>query len=85
MWGESGEAPLGLVADDFAVWTPLALPALENVMPKFRRGSLVITDNTRRARLGYKDFFDFVHDPKNGFKTLTLPYAGGLEITVYDP
>lgn len=33
----------------------------------------------------YKEFLDYLHDPKNGFKTTTMPYSGGLEMAVYLP
>lgn len=68
-----------------SVWTPMALPALKAVHPKLRHGALIITDNTTRARPSYKELFEYINDPKNGFKTMTTPFAGGLEVTVYLP
>ncbi|KKZ68880.1 hypothetical protein GX50_04936 [[Emmonsia] crescens] len=67
------------------IWTPLALPVLKIVQPKLRHGALIITDNTAGFRPAYKDFFDYVHDPKNGFKSMTTPFKGGLEVIVYLP
>jgi len=67
------------------IWTPMALPALEVVLPRFRRGSVVVTDNTISSKQGYESFLRFLHDPKNGFRTLTLPFDGGLELSMYDP
>ena len=63
----------------------MALPALKAVRPKLRTGAMIISDNTTMARAGYKEFFEYVHDPKNGFKTMTTPFKGGLEVTVYLP
>lgn len=63
----------------------MALPALKAVQPKLRTGAIIIADNTIMARAGYKEFFEYVHDPKNGFKTMTTPFKGGLEVTVYLP
>jgi predicted O-methyltransferase YrrM len=69
---------------DFAlidIWTPLARPALERIAPHLRLGALVVADNTTQFRDAYRDYFEFVEDPKNGLRTLTLPFAGGLELT----
>jgi predicted O-methyltransferase YrrM len=64
------------------IWTPMARPALERVAPHLRRGALVVADNTVQFRDAYADYFAFVNDPANGLRTLTLPFAGGLELTV---
>ena len=63
----------------------MALPALKAVRPKLRPGSLIITDNTIKARSHYKELFDYINDPANGFRTMTAPFSGGLEVTVYLP
>ncbi|KAK7421184.1 hypothetical protein QQX98_002313 [Neonectria punicea] len=67
------------------VWTLLALPTLEIIKPRLRRGAIVLVDNTGRAKPLYKDLLDYLHDAKNGFKTTTTPYSGGLEMIVYLP
>ncbi|EGD91515.1 hypothetical protein H112_01323 [Trichophyton rubrum D6] len=67
------------------IWTPMALPALKAVQPKLRTGALIIADNTVMARSDYKDLFDYMDDPKNGFKHMTTPFKGGLEVIVYLP
>ncbi|WEW56075.1 hypothetical protein PRK78_001510 [Emydomyces testavorans] len=67
------------------IWTPMALPALQAVQPKLRHGALIVADNTAMARSGYGEFFEYVHNPSNGFKTMTTPFKGGFEITVYLP
>ncbi|EKJ74913.1 hypothetical protein NXS19_008618 [Fusarium pseudograminearum] len=67
------------------IWTPLALPALEAIKPRLGRGAIVLADNTKMARPLYKEFLDYIHNPKNGFKTTTTAYAGGLEMVVYLP
>jgi hypothetical protein len=61
----------------------MALPTLEIVQPHLRHGAVVVTDNTKMAKSLYKDFLDYLHDEKNGFKTLTLPFSGGLELSIY--
>src|SRR5262245_45858307 len=73
-------APIDFVLMD--IWTPMARPALERVAPALRKGAVILADNTVSFREGYADYFAFVRDPANGFHTLTLPYEGGLELTV---
>lgn len=72
--------PIDFVLMD--IWTPMVRPALELVARHLRRGSIVVADNTTQFREGYADYFAFVNDPMRGFRTLTLPYEGGLELTV---
>jgi predicted O-methyltransferase YrrM len=64
------------------IWVPMARPALELVAPRLRRGAIVICDNTRRHRSEYSDYFAFLTNPTNGFQTMTLPFDGGLEMSV---
>ncbi len=64
------------------IWTPMARPALELVTPHLRPGAMVICDNTREHRGAYADYFDFLENPANGFQTMTLPFGGGLELSV---
>ena len=74
------EGPVDFVLMD--IWTEMALPALELIAPHLRPGAVVVADNTTQVRHAYRNFFEFVDDPKNGLKTLTLPFEGGLEFTV---
>jgi len=64
------------------IWTPLARPALERVAPHLRPGAIVVADNTVQFRDAYRDYFDFVNDPANRLRTLTLPFEGGFELSV---
>jgi predicted O-methyltransferase YrrM len=64
------------------IWVPMARPALELVAPQLRPGALVICDNTAEHRAAYADYFAFLDDPANGFRTMTLPFNGGLELSV---
>ena len=66
------------------IWTPMARPALELVAPRLRTGAIVVCDNTTQFRDAYRDYFEFVNDPKNGLRTVTLPFEGGFELTVRD-
>jgi predicted O-methyltransferase YrrM len=64
------------------IWTPMARPALELVAPHLRPGAIVVCDNTAQFRGAYDDYFDYVCNPANGLSTMTLPFEGGLELTV---
>jgi predicted O-methyltransferase YrrM len=74
------EGPVDLMLID--IWTPMARPALELTAPRLRPGAIVICDNTAQFPEAYKDYFAFVRDPANGFSTMTLPFSGGLEMSV---
>ena len=63
------------------IWE-VALAALERVSPSLRQGAIVVCDNTTAHADAYRDYFEFVNDPKNRFRTMTLPFAGGFELTV---
>lgn len=73
-------APVDFMLID--IWTPMARPALELVAPCLRDGAVVIADNTAQFPEAYRDYFEFVNDPANRFRTMTLPFEGGLEFTV---
>ena len=73
-------APVDFMLVD--IWTPMARPALELIAPRLRTGAVVICDNTDQFREAYREYFEFVEDPANHFRTLTLPFEGGLEFTV---
>jgi len=62
------------------IWITMARPALELVTPHLRPGAVVITDNTRQYRGEYADYFTFLET--EGFRTLTLPFDGGLEMSL---
>src|SRR6185295_15204179 len=74
------EGPVDFVLID--IWTPMARPALSLIAPHLREGAVVICDNTLQFHEAYREYFDFVHDPRNGLRTMTLPFEGGLEFTV---
>jgi len=63
------------------IWD-VALPALELVSPNLRKGAIVACDNTTVDAVEYRDYFKFVHDPSNRFRTMTVPFQGGFELTV---
>lgn len=73
-------APIDFMLVD--IWTPMARPALELVAPFLREGAVVICDNTSQFPVAYRDYFEFINDPMNRLRTMTLPFEGGLEFTV---
>src|SRR5580658_9471544 len=67
------------------IWIAMARPALELVAPHLRPGAIVICDNTEKYRSAYADYFAFINAPDQGFRTMTLPFDGGLEFSVRSP
>jgi len=63
------------------IWE-VARPALELVSPHLRRGAIVACDNTAVDVDEYSEYFEFVNDPRNRFRTMTVPFTGGFELTV---
>lgn len=63
------------------IWE-VARPALELVSASLRPGAIVACDNTAVDANEYHDYFEFVNDPRNRFRTMTVPFEGGFELTV---
>jgi hypothetical protein len=59
----------------------LALPGRGG--PKGRRDDGL--ENAARHCDACADYFAFIDDPENGFRTMTLPSDGGLELSVRGP
>ncbi|KAI9636034.1 O-methyltransferase [Dioszegia hungarica] len=78
---KDGLADIDLLLLD--IWAPLALPALRLVEPHFRRGAVVICDNSISSADRYADLQAYMRDPKNGYANLTVPFKNGLEMSVY--
>ena len=75
------EGPVDFVLMD--IWTEMARPAIELVGPQLRPGAIVVADNTGDVfRHAYRHFFEYVNDPRNGLRTMTLPFNGGREMVV---
>ena len=67
------------------IWVPMAKPALELLMPQLRPGAIVIADNVTSFRHEYRDYLAIVRDPASGFRSMTLPFKGGVELSVWMP
>jgi hypothetical protein len=63
------------------IWE-VALPALELVSSSLRPAAIVACDNTTVDAAEYGDYFEFVNNPMNRFRTMTVPFEGGFELTV---
>jgi predicted O-methyltransferase YrrM len=74
------DGPVDFVLMD--IWIVMARPALELLFPLLRPGAIVVCDNTEQHRSEYADYFAFLTDPAHGFRTMTLPFNGGLELSV---
>ncbi len=74
------QGPVDFVLMD--IWAEMARPAIELIAPHLRPGAVVIADNTTSHRHPYRLFFEFLEAPENGFRTMTLPFDGGLEFAV---
>ena len=74
------DGPVDFVLLD--IWTEAVMPAIRNIAPHLRQGAIIIADNSDQSRRGYAAYFDFFADPKNRLLTMTLPFEGGLEMTV---
>lgn len=74
------EGPVDFVLMD--IWVEMARPAIELIAPHLRKGAVIVADNTERVRKPYRHFFEFVNEPANKLRTMTLPFEGGLEFTV---
>jgi predicted O-methyltransferase YrrM len=77
------EGPIDFVLVD--IWVSMARPALELVSPHLASGAMVIADNTAAYPDAYAAYFAFLRDPANQFRTMTLPFEGGLELSVRCP
>lgn len=74
------EGPIDFVLID--TWIPLSLVVLKMLQPALRPGAIVACDNVTAFRKEYKVYLDYVRDPANGFRSLCVPYAGGVEFSV---
>jgi predicted O-methyltransferase YrrM len=76
---KSLEGPVDFVLMD--IWTEMARPAIELLAPHLRPGAVICADNTG-FKEPYRAYFEFVNNPANGLRTMTLPFDGGFEFTV---
>ena len=73
--------PIDFVLMD--IWAPMARPVLDLLIPQLRPGAMVLCDNVERFRFDYRHYLDRVRDPRGDFRSTTLPYDGGFELSVW--
>jgi predicted O-methyltransferase YrrM len=68
----------------FDIWGHVVRPALDLLLPKLRPGAVICTDNTGgdARKGGYAPFFEIIDDPAFGFRTITMPFKAGFEMSV---
>ncbi|KAI0198283.1 O-methyltransferase [Astrocystis sublimbata] len=69
----------------FDIWTPMIMPTLRLLEPKLRKGAVIIADNVISAADGYQEFSGYIEANRASYRSLVLPYSGGLALIVYDP
>lgn len=76
------EGPIDFVL--FDIWLEAVRPGLDLLLPHLRVGSVLCADNTagERARASYAAYFEVVESPASGFRTMTLPFSGGFEMSI---
>jgi predicted O-methyltransferase YrrM len=72
------DGPIDFVLMD--IWIAVVGAALERLAPHLETGAIIVADNTQERREDYAGLFAFL--AANGFRTLTLPFTGGLELAV---
>ncbi|HKY91466.1 MAG TPA: class I SAM-dependent methyltransferase [Nevskiaceae bacterium] len=73
--------PIDFVLVD--TWIPLALPAVKLLAPQLRPGAMVVCDNVTQFADAYTGYTTWIRDPRNGFRSTTLPFKGGFETSVW--
>lgn len=66
------------------IWTPMARPALDLLIPQLSKGAVIFCDNIVQARAGYVDYLSRIQGHDSGFRTMTLPFNGGAEFSVWE-
>jgi predicted O-methyltransferase YrrM len=80
---EQFAAPIDFVL--FDIWGDMVGPLLAILAPRLRPGAVICADNTAgesNRKGGYAAMFEFLDNPANGFRTMTLPFDGGFELSV---
>ena len=64
----------------FDIWGHVVRPVLDILLPRLRAGAVLVTDGKRSE--GYAELFEVLEDPALDFKTMNLPFRGGLEMSI---
>jgi predicted O-methyltransferase YrrM len=68
-----------------SVWPPAELPTLKVLLPKLKPGAIVITDSANDSENRNPALLQVLRDPRGDFRSVTIPYRAGLELSVYVP
>jgi predicted O-methyltransferase YrrM len=74
------EGPIDFVL--FDIWGDMLRQLIEILAPRLRPGSVLCADNTAGAGGSYGPMFEYINNPANRLRTMTLPFKGGFELTV---
>lgn len=68
----------------FDIWGNVVRPVFDVLLPRLRTGAVICTDNTggERSRENYADLFEILENPAHGFRTMTVPFEGGFELSM---
>ena len=72
------EGPIDFVL--FDIWGHVVRPVLDILLPRLRPGAVICTDGERSE--GYARLYEILDDPAHGFRTMTLPFEGGLQFSL---
>jgi predicted O-methyltransferase YrrM len=76
------EAPVDfLLSDGFPQY---ALPVLQLVAPRMRRGAIVLNHNALAMKGDHAGYVAYVRDPANGFVSSEITLAGELSVRIAD-
>ena len=59
-----------------------ALPVLKMVVPHMRPGSVIVTDNVGLFKADYREYIEYLHNPKNGFQSVLMGLNEGTEFSI---
>ena len=75
--------PIDFVLMD--TWIPVVMPALRLLVAHLRPGAMAVCDNVGLFAQECAEYTAFVRNPVNGFRSILMPYKGGLEMSVRVP
>jgi predicted O-methyltransferase YrrM len=64
-------------------WKDLNLAILDLLIPKLRKGSVVLADDIFRFRKAMAPYVELMQSGRNGFQSTSLRIGGGFEYSVY--
>jgi len=59
-----------------------SLAVVQLLLPRLRSGAVVVADNVGIFKGDYRDYVEFMRDPRNGFTSTLIPFKMGTEVSV---